>query len=69
MDHQGIEGGKNVLCEKPFALSLAEADAMISASRETGKVLSEAFMYRHHPQTLKVKEMVDSGLLGELQAV
>jgi len=66
---KALQAGKNVLCEKPFALSLAEADAMISASRETGKVLAEAFMYRHHPQTLKVKEMVDSGLLGELQAV
>ena len=66
---KALQAGKNVLCEKPFALSLAEADAMISASRETGKVLAEAFMYRHHPQTLKVKEMVDSGLIGELQAV
>ena len=66
---KALQAGKNVLCEKPFALSLAEADAMISASRETGKVLAEAFMYRHHPQTLKVKEMVDSGVIGELQAV
>ena len=66
---KALRAGKHVLCEKPFALSLAEADAMISASRKTGKVLAEAFMYRHHPQTLKVKEMVDSGMLGELQAV
>ncbi len=66
---KALQAGKNVLCEKPFALNLAEADKMISASRETGKVLAEAFMYRHHPQTLKVEEMVDSGLLGELQAV
>jgi len=56
MEHQSITAGKHVLCEKPFALSLAEADAMISASRKTGMVLAEAFMYRHHPQTLKVKE-------------
>ena len=66
---KALQAGKHVLCEKPFALSLAEADAMISASRETGKVLAEAFMYRHHPQTLKVKVMVDSGMLGELQTV
>jgi xylose dehydrogenase (NAD/NADP) len=64
---KALQAGKHVLCEKPFALTLAEADAMISASQETGKVLAEAFMYRHHPQTLKVKEMVDSGMLGELQ--
>jgi D-xylose 1-dehydrogenase (NADP+, D-xylono-1,5-lactone-forming) len=66
---KALQAGKHVLCEKPFALSQAEAKAMISASRKTGKVLAEAFMYRHHPQTLKVKEMVDGGQLGELQAV
>jgi predicted dehydrogenase len=64
---KALRAGKHVLCEKPFALTLAEADAMIAASKETGKVLAEAFMYRHHPQTLKVKEMVDKGKLGNLQ--
>lgn len=64
---KAMQAGKHVLCEKPFALTLAEADAMTAAARETGKVLAEAFMYRHHPQTLKVKEMVDSGKLGNLQ--
>ena len=66
---KALKAGKHVLCEKPFALSLAEADAMISAARKTGKVLAEAFMYRHHPQTLKVQELVDGGMLGELQAL
>jgi predicted dehydrogenase len=58
-----------VLCEKPFALTLAEVDAMSAASKETGKVLAEAFMYRHHPQTLEIKKMVDSGALGKLQLI
>lgn len=66
---KALRAGKHVLCEKPFALSLAEVDAMIAASKETGKVLAEAFMYRHHPQTLKVKELVDSGALGKLQLI
>ena len=66
---KALQAGKMIQHEKAFALMLADADAMISASRETGKVLAEAFMYRHHPQTLKVKEMVDSGVIGELQAV
>ena len=66
---KALRAGKHVLCEKPFALSLAEVDAMIAASRETGKVLAEAFMYRHHPQTLKVKEMADGGALGKLQLI
>jgi predicted dehydrogenase len=66
---KALRAGKHVLCEKPFALSLAEVDAMSAAARETGKVLTEAFMYRHHPQTLKAKELVDSGVLGKLQFI
>ena len=66
---KALRAGKHVLCEKPFALTLAEVDAMIAASRETGKVLAEAFMYRHHPQTVKVKELVDGGALGKLQLI
>ncbi|OGO27053.1 MAG: hypothetical protein A2W33_03305 [Chloroflexi bacterium RBG_16_52_11] len=66
---KALKAGKHVLCEKPLALSLEEVDAMSAAARETGKVLAEAFMYRHHPQTLKVKEIVDSGTLGKLQLI
>jgi len=66
---KAMRAGKHVLCEKPLALSLAEVDAMIAASKETGKVLAEAFMYRHHPQTLKVKELVEGGALGKLQLI
>jgi D-xylose 1-dehydrogenase (NADP+, D-xylono-1,5-lactone-forming) len=50
---KALQAGKHVLCEKPLALSLDEVDAMIRASQESGNVLAEAFMYRHHPQTLK----------------
>jgi len=66
---KALRAGKHVLCEKPFALTLAEVDAMTSAAKETGKILAEAFMYRHHPQTLKVKEIVDSGILGKVQLI
>jgi predicted dehydrogenase len=66
---KALRAGKHVLCEKPFALSLTEVDAMIAASRETGKVLAEALMYRHHPQTMKIKEMVDGGAIGKLQLI
>jgi D-xylose 1-dehydrogenase (NADP+, D-xylono-1,5-lactone-forming) len=66
---KALRAGKHVLCEKPFALTLAEVDAMSQTARETGKVLAEAFMYRHHAQTLKVKEIIDSGLLGKLQLI
>ena len=64
-----LEQGKHVLCEKPFALTLAEVDAMIAASERTGKVLAEAFMYRHHPQTKLIKEMVDNGRFGEITVI
>ena len=66
---KALHAGKHVLCEKPFALTLGEVDAMSQAARETGKVLAEAFMYRHHAQTLKVKEIVDSGVLGKIQLI
>jgi predicted dehydrogenase len=66
---RALRAGKHVLCEKPLALTLAEMDAMIATSKETGKRLMEAFMYRHHPQSLKVKEMVDGGILGKLQFI
>ena len=66
---KALRAGKHVLCEKPFALTLAEVDAMTQAARDTGKVLAEAFMYRHHAQTLKVKEIVDSGALGKLKLI
>jgi predicted dehydrogenase len=66
---KALRAGKHVLCEKPLALTLDEADAMSAAARETGKVLAEAFMYRHHPQTLRAKEIVESGALGKLQLI
>jgi xylose dehydrogenase (NAD/NADP) len=66
---KALRAGKHVLCEKPIALTLAELDAMSQAAQETGNVLAEAFMYRHHPQTLKVKEIVDGGQLGKIQLI
>jgi D-xylose 1-dehydrogenase (NADP+, D-xylono-1,5-lactone-forming) len=66
---KAVEAGKHVLCEKPLALSLDEVDAMAAAAEKYGKVVAEAFMYRTHPQTLKVKEIVDSGGLGKIRLV
>jgi D-xylose 1-dehydrogenase (NADP+, D-xylono-1,5-lactone-forming) len=58
--------GKHVLCEKPFALSLAEVDEMTATAAATGMVLAEAFMYRHHPQTKIAGDWVQQGRLGDL---
>ena len=58
------EAGKHVLCEKPLARGRAEAEAMAAACRRAGVVLSEAFMYRHHPRTRRAVELVRGGALG-----
>jgi xylose dehydrogenase (NAD/NADP) len=63
---KALEAGKHVLCEKPLALSLNEVDQMIAASQSSGCVLTEAFMYRHHPQTKLMGEWVRSGRLGDV---
>lgn len=62
---KALAAGKHVLCEKPFALTLAEVDAMFAAAQQHGRVLAEAFMYRHHPKILKAKEWVESDAIGE----
>ena len=66
---KAVEAGKHVLCEKPLALTVEEVDAVQAAARKHGRVVAEAFMYRHHPQTLKVQELVKSGSLGELKLI
>ncbi len=66
---KALRAGVHVLCEKPFAPSLEEVDEMIAASRQSGRVLGEAFMYRHHPQTKIVGDWVRAGRLGEITLV
>ena len=64
---KAVEAGKHVLCEKPLVLTVDEVDAITATAKKHGRVVAEAFMYRHHPQTLKVQEMVKSGSLGTLK--
>jgi len=66
---KSLEAGKHVLCEKPMSLNVEELDQIAATVQRTGKVVAEAFMYRHHPQTLKVKEIVTSGTIGDLRLV
>lgn len=58
------QAGKHILCEKPFALSQAEAKAALKAVEEAGVFFMEAFMYRCHPQTLAVHELIQNGVIG-----
>jgi predicted dehydrogenase len=66
---RAARAGKHVLCEKPLALSVEEVDAVAAAAAENGVAVAEAFMYRHHAQTHRVKSLVDSGALGELRLI
>ena len=66
---KAAQAGKHVLCEKPLAVSVEEVDAIEAAARRAVVVVTEAFMYRHHPLTLKVKELVDDGAIGDVRLV
>jgi D-xylose 1-dehydrogenase (NADP+, D-xylono-1,5-lactone-forming) len=61
---KALQAGKHVLCEKPFALTLADVDAMHAAAQAAQRVVAEAFMYRHHPMVIRAKELMDSGVIG-----
>ncbi len=63
------EAGKHVLCEKPIGLNSAEAMAIIEAARQNDVFLMEAFMYRCHPQTAKLVELIRSGVIGEVRVI
>ena len=66
---KAVQAGKHVLCEKPLALSVAEVDAIAAAAGQHDRVVAEAFMYRTHPQTIRVKEIVAEGKLGRVRMV
>src|SRR6185369_13656332 len=61
--------GKHVLCEKPIALSAADAEQMVAACESAGVRLMEAFMYRLHPSWLGVRSLLAAGRIGRLQSV
>ncbi len=65
-----LEAGKHVLVEKPIGLSAAEGQRLVDAARRFPKLkVMEAFMYRHHPQWLKARQLVDEGRIGPLRTI
>lgn len=66
---KAAEAGKHVLCEKPLALNHAEAMAVVEAAQRNGVFLMEAYMYRCHPQTRKVLELIRSGVIGQVRVI
>lgn len=67
---QALQAGKHVLCEKPIGLTSAEGQQLVDAGEEhPGLKLMEAFMYRHHPQWLRARQIVRDGGVGELRTI
>jgi predicted dehydrogenase len=66
---RAMEAGKHVLCEKPIAMSAAEAERLIAVRERTGMRIEEAFMVREHPQWHAARAWVRDGRIGELGAV
>ena len=66
---KAAEAGKHVLCEKPLAMSPAEAQLMFAAARRNGVHLVEAYPYLSQPTTLKAREMVRMGEIGRLHLI
>jgi predicted dehydrogenase len=66
---RALAAGKHVLCEKPLTRSPEEAEHAFDAAERAGCVLMEAFMWRHSPQTAKLVQLVEGGVIGELQLV
>ena len=62
---QALTAGKHVLCEKPLACNSREARAMADQAATSGALLMEAFMYRFHPRSRRIKQLVDDGELGK----
>ncbi len=66
---KAAEAGKHVLCEKPMGLSAAEAEAMQEAARKAGTFLGEAYMYRLHPLTAKLIELLKAKAIGDIRMI
>jgi D-xylose 1-dehydrogenase (NADP+, D-xylono-1,5-lactone-forming) len=66
---RALQAGKHVLCEKPLSRDPAQVTELFELAQANGLHLSEAFMYRHHPQTRKLKELIQAGAIGELRLI
>jgi D-xylose 1-dehydrogenase (NADP+, D-xylono-1,5-lactone-forming) len=66
---RAVEAGKHVLCEKPMSRHVDEVESAFDAAEQSGRILMEAFMYRHHPQTRRLRRLVDEGAIGDVRLV
>jgi xylose dehydrogenase (NAD/NADP) len=66
---RAVEAGKHVLCEKPLTRHPEEAKAAFDAADREQRILMEAFMYRHNPQTKRLRELIEAGAVGEVRLI
>lgn len=67
---QALEAGKHVLCEKPIGLTSEEGRQLVAAGKKHPRLkLMEAFMYRHHPQWIRAKQLATNGSIGKLRTI
>jgi D-xylose 1-dehydrogenase (NADP+, D-xylono-1,5-lactone-forming) len=66
---RALAAGKHVLCEKPLTRSVVEAAQLFDAAERAGRILMEGFMWRHSPQTAKLVQLVQGGVIGRLRLV
>ncbi len=66
---RALQAGKHVLCEKPLSRREADVAAAFDLAEREGRLLMEAFMYRHHPQTVRLADLVRSGAIGRLRLI
>jgi xylose dehydrogenase (NAD/NADP) len=66
---RALEAGKHVLCEKPLSRRASEVQRAFDVAEREGRILMEAFMYRHNPQTRRVTELVNEGAIGRMRMI
>jgi predicted dehydrogenase len=66
---KAAEAGKHVLCEKPISLTASEAKTLLEVRARTGVKIGEAFMIRSFHQWLRLRELLDSGRIGQLRSI
>jgi predicted dehydrogenase len=66
---RALDAGKHVLCEKPFSRHAEQVEGAFDRAEGAGLVLSEGFMWRHHPQTAKLQALIADGAIGPLRLV
>ncbi len=66
---KAAQAGKHILCEKPITMNRAEAETVVEAARSHGVFLMEAFMYRCHPQTAKLLELLRAQTIGQVKLI